>query len=283
MSKHAQRWTLAGLLLVLCAWCGVAAAQAPSDELTRQVIVAINLDAAIQGFPDSIKSAAQQQRLTAPDVAAVDRVTKLMVGAVDAKRVTDSMAAVLKSEASAAELQTLLAWAKTPLGSAILAAERANQGPQRRDNESHFVAGLSANPPPAERIRLVQAVEAEASLTEQAARLAEEIMRTTVRMISAIRPGSAPSQEETDAMLAKFHASVMPMLRQQVMLDTLFDYRELSDEQLSQYVEFLRSDLGKRYMKLSVDSAAAGLRRFFEDGFIAIGKDVEQRAREKSA
>ena len=62
-------------------------------------------------------------------------------------------------------------------------------------------------------------------------------------------------------------------LRQEAFLDALYTYRSVSDEELDDYVRFLRSDACQRFFRLAIEATGRAFDSFLERYMKALAGD----------
>jgi len=151
-----------------------------------------------------------------------------------------------------------LTWLHSELGEKITAAE-LNAGSTERSIElSTFVLQLQLERPSPERLQLVRRVEDVTQGSELATEAWETIVVAVTRVVEAELARKDPQRrEKLQEHLASVRASVKGMFQQGRLIEVLFTYRTLTDEELKRYVDFLETPTGRDVTKV-INGAVQG-------------------------
>jgi hypothetical protein len=151
-----------------------------------------------------------------------------------------------------------LTWLQSDLGKKITTVELNAASPENSIELATFVLQLQLERPAAERLQLVRRVE---DIT-QGGELATEAWETVVAALArafeaefAIK--DLQGREKLQEYLASERAKIKGMFQQGRLLQVLFTYRSLTDEELKRYVEFLEAPTGRDVTKV-VNEAMQG-------------------------
>ena len=226
-----------------------ALAQSPEALDTAQLLVVRSgLAVQLRGVVAQMKSGMEQQRGKASD----ELVLKLVEAAEEAFRpalLQDAIARDVARRLQVEDMKAALAWLGTDLGRRITLAEEAASN---TDDEAiaRYMRGLKEKRPTAARVSLINDI-VEATYAEDLALRSMKAMALGVAlgMDSTLprerRLGMARIEKEVNAALPK--EKLKQELRAMMAANCLYAYRELRDDDLRRYIEFLRSPAGKRY------------------------------------
>jgi hypothetical protein len=170
----------------------------------------------------------------------------------------------LKRRLDNRELAWLLAWYKSPLGSKIVEADSVLDFNRREKTLTY--AGIDNAPGYKERMNLIGQIEKSSGLAEIETRLTQNLMQ---KMISAIPP-LHPEGYELRAKLRE-NTLTLEENRKKLVRNWAYSYRELSLKELNDYLKFLRTATGSKYM--------AALREATEDIFGKVSSNMENELR----
>jgi len=147
-----------------------------------------------------------------------------------------------------ARLEQALAWYDSPLGRRImgqeLAALVAAGGPDA-------IADLEKNRPSSRRLELIERLDTGGGASETTVDVTVAIVRS---LTVAFQPGlpavAKLSRGELDKQIAQARNRTLEDMRRLYRVSMLLAYRDLTDDELDQYVRFVESDSGQWYMNV---------------------------------
>jgi hypothetical protein len=158
-----------------------------------------------------------------------------------------------------AKLAKALEWYDSPLGRRItgleLAALVSNGEPD---------ADLYAESTSLRRVTLLERLDAGGAASETTVDITMAIVRSLTRAFQPVLPAVARlSRSQLEAELTQTRNRALEQIRRACMVTMLFAYRELSDGELDQYVQFVESEAGQWHMSVmnstlltAIDAAA---------------------------
>jgi hypothetical protein len=139
-----------------------------------------------------------------------------------------------------------LTWLQSELGKKITAVELNASSAEKSVELATFVLQLQLERPAPERMQLVRRVEEITQGSELATEAWEAVVATVARAIEAEFAIKDPQRrEKLLEYLASERASIKGLFQQGRLLQVLFTYRSLTDEELKRYVEFLEAPTGR--------------------------------------
>jgi len=237
----------AALCIGLAAQPALAQSQEALDT-AQLLVVRSGLAVQLRGVVAQMKSGMESQRGKASD----ELVLKLVEAAEEAFRpelLQDAIARDIARRLQVEDMKAALAWLETDLGRRITLAEEVASN---TDDEAiaRYMQGLKEKRPTAARVSLINDI-IEATYAEDLALRSMKAMALGVAlgMDSTLprerRLGMARIEKEVNAALPK--EKLKQELRATMAANCLYAYRELRDDDLRRYIEFLRSPAGKRY------------------------------------
>ena len=221
------------------------------DELLELSPLRAQLEALAGGINAQLREAHGQ--LDAHDRGVVDRVAARHF---DSGILFARVRLALGRNVDPARLDATLAWYRSPLGRRITRHEIAA-----------FLAGRAAVVSPSdERVALVQLLDERRGVSETALDVAMALMRSLARVAEPLRPAHLRvSRDQLESQLTLARIQGFTPIRIACLQDMLLAYAELTDAELTAYLEFLESPAGQWYTgamnEAVVDAAsvAAGL------------------------
>jgi hypothetical protein len=238
---------VATLCIALAAQPALAQSQEALDT-AQLLVVRSGLAVQLRGLVGQMKSGMEQQRGKVSD----ELVLKLVEAAGEAFRpevLQDAIARDLARRLQVEDMKAALAWLGTDVGRRITLAEEAASN---ADDEAFakYAQGLKERKPTAARVSLINEI-IEATYAEDVVVQGMQAMALGVAlgMDSTLprerRLGMARIEKEVNAALPK--EKLKRELRATIAATSLYAYRDIGDDDLRLYVEFLRRPAGKRY------------------------------------
>jgi hypothetical protein len=172
------------------------------------------------------------------------------------------------------DIQTLTAvsdWYKTPLGAKILRVETAENG---RPDENFL-----KRPVPASRAGLIDELDRQTQNTERAV---EAITLLNHALLAGMLDSSWVPRQTKDAFLSGFEqsyvAAIRPRIAALVRTSNLFNYRNLSDDELDEYIQFLATPAGRKFSRVTWEATEAAMKKGGADVGTAFGQILKQMA-----
>ncbi len=251
--RHALLVPAAALLLAMASLASVVSRPVPASAGTTSLAV---IDALLDatGLKHQARLIASQTRQTLrsglgglrdADAEKVERITRWYFN-------PDAFYARLRAEfgraVDDARLAETRAWFETPAGRRVAAADVRFYATDRRQEVEEFVARLAADPPPPARVALMQRLDAAAGTTEGSVELMVAVHRAIVRVMSPTLPADQRvGAGQLESQGRQIRLRMQEPLRMVSVATLLFVFRDVSDGDLSDYVEFLESDAGAWY------------------------------------
>jgi hypothetical protein len=180
-------------------------------------------------------------RLNGQDRLTIDRI-------VSERFAADALYARIRLEferrVDGAKLAKALEWYDSPLGRRItgleLAALVSNGEPD---------ADLDAKGTSLWRVALLERLDAGGAASETTVDITMAIVRSLTRAFQPVLPAVARlSSSQLEAEFTQIRTRALEQIRRACMVTMLFAYRELSDGELDQYVQFVESEAGQWHM-----------------------------------
>lgn len=236
-----------------------ARAQAP-PEISEALSLA-GMDAALDQVPGLIKAQVEtrQEDLSSGLAGELERA---MLEAFSPALLKADARATLAAQYEPGEFDQGLLWLRSPLGRRIVGLEIAAGKDENQAAMGEWIESIPRNPPSKDRIILVaDVVRASDSLTiviETIVLVAEPILQT---LNAAAAEDEKRSPDEIRLLLGVMRDRLEDPMGRQMLLRSLYTYREASDEELSNYAAFLRSEAGQGLYQALNASVIAVLER----------------------
>ncbi|MGV1097831.1 hypothetical protein ACUUL3_00280 [Thiovibrio sp. JS02] len=254
---------LSAFLTLLCASQVFAGRH---EDLVNKYIELSGFNEILAAFPEQIEAVAAQNQLTSKHPSLDNKVTAIMKESFDLKHAEKNLSLFLLQNTDIDYLEKLLKWMETPLAKKIKNEELASSGPESQAELLRYIAELQSDPPSQERVAVIHEVERTTGLSELTANIVIDMMRGMFESFNLALP-----EENRQALaiieeeITKNKAVIQESLRQQMILTSFYSYRNISNEELVQYINFYKTDVGKREIAVTGSALSYVLRHWFVD------------------
>jgi hypothetical protein len=242
---------------------------ADPDKLVAEVVETSGLKSSFQAFGTEIgrqAAAGDQDSLSADETRALAESMRRLF---EPGKITAEVSANLKADLDEERMARFLEILRQPIAVKMTSEElRANVQPQAL---KEFAEGLRKNPAPAERVKLIQAMDGVTRYSEIQSDLAGAMVRGMLdAMLAALKKAGKNVPKDAASEVATQLNAIRAQARNQAVGMLFFTYRNVSDEDLSAYVKLLDSDTGRWGTEL----LANALRPVLTSRFGAFGSEL---------
>jgi hypothetical protein len=169
--------------------------------------------------------------------------------AFQSERMIAEVRAHLAANLAADDVSAVLEWLDTPLGRHVTQLENAAATPEAQARLQAYAHALGEDPPTPERLSLCQRLDQVTHASELMGQLLEAAMLAGAAGANAAQPMERQVPPEVlRRMLQQQFGAQLGQVQQLVVLTQLFTYDALSDAELRQYLDFLQTPAGTRYL-----------------------------------
>ncbi len=243
------------------------------DKLIAEVVEASGLKSSFQAFGAEIgrqAAAGEQESLTADETRALAESMRRLF---EPGKITAEVSANLKVGLDDERMARFLEILRQPIAVKMSSEElRAIVQPQAL---KEFAEGLRKNPPPAARAKLIQAVDGATRYSDVQSEMADALIREMLdtMFVELKKAGRKVPKNAAPEVATRLNA-LRAQARSQAIGMLFFTYRNVSDEDLSEYIKLLDSDSGRWGTELLVNA----VRPVLTSRFGAFGRDLAQIA-----
>ncbi len=265
--------TLIGVLLMPAAVLGQSPSAAQLDELYRKSGLAglvEQIPAGVQAGFDKAFDGGLDAPLTARQLKIIHTRIPQAYAADD---IRPGIIAVLADKLTAADVRVALEWLESPLGRKCTALETAAAAPEALSAMDVYAKELQQSPPSPERIELL----GELAQAVKAAENAVEVVMNTQLAIAVGMMAALPAEQRQPVdiirdQIEQVRPQVTAAMEDQTVLAFLYTYRELTADEIRQYLQFARSDVGARYHA----AASEGIEQALTAGSLKLGAMISE-------
>lgn len=237
------------LVVVLVLTVGLLQAQ-NVKQLAREVYDNSGVKQQMKSFDAGITNGLNANPAFANSPAAAPFKQK-MIEVLSAKNMEEKMLTFLEESVPQQDLETMATLLKNPLVKEFSVLEEKLMSPEAQQDMASFKQQLASNPPSEERTKLVNQLIKDLNVTEMAKTTGKNMMRAMMKGGNRMQsPDRQMTDEQMESFVAKaFTPNMDEMIQKAIYENSLFAYKDVSDEKLAEYVAIWGSEDGKMTMK----------------------------------
>ncbi len=255
------------LCLLLC-----LSGLAQASPLAKSVLAASPVDEIVAQYPammsEGVRRGLSQSGTTDPMV--VTTVSAVVRNAFRAADMQSQLVSDLSSSMSDEQLETVGDWYETPLARKVAKAEVEASGPQTWQKIESGATDLQAKFKGTERASLFSRYDRAARATESAVDTTVAVQLGLATAISAFQGSGESGFEKLKQTIEGQREQMRAMVAQQVYDMYLYTYRDLSVDELKDYIGFLETDAGSEFTRVVTASIQGSITRPVE----AVGRQL---------
>jgi hypothetical protein len=252
--------------------CGATCACASGDLVERLMKVS-NLDRQVDQFIQQFSSGAQSAAGSNPELN--DIFCQALAG-FDPQKAKRKIRTYYRKHLDDKTMVALVAWGYGPLGTKIRTAE-AGMNLTNMQDVQQLLSDFEQNPPPAERMALIRELDKAGRGTEMALQLVMDAASGAISAIPADSQDKKKARKEIDALLKQQRDTIEPQLRTQVQAGLAATYKNLSDDELREYIAFEKTEPAVKYTTATMGALSELTRDMSASMIKSIVKAVEAK------
>lgn len=262
-----RRWLLSLICLGMLVFPSLAAADT-HEELVARYIELSGLGKALAAVPGTFDALASQKSLTSKNPEVEQQVCRMLKESFDARQAETDLADFLLVSTDERFLRDMLRWLETPLARKITREETDSSAPGKQADMLRYLADLQDNPPSQQRIELIQGVEQATHMAELTADILIEVMQGMLEATNAALPADRQGvPEEAYREIDGLRTTIESGLREEMVLESYYTYRNITDAELAAYIGFYETELGQTEIEKTGEALIYTLKNWF-DGFV---------------
>jgi hypothetical protein len=177
----------------------------------------------------------------------------------------------------AEEIKAVLTWLDSPLGKRCTQLEEAASTPRAQAEMQQYAAQLQSAPPTKERVEIFREFDSATKATESSVEMAVNSQIAVTLALMAVLPSEQQkSLDDITREAEKRKPNIETAMRSHLLVSFLYTYRDLTDAEIRQYIDFAKSAAGSHYQ--SVGTAA--LKKALIGASIQWGKSIGEAINE---
>lgn len=250
------------------------------ESLVNDYTEISGLNEILSTLPGQIEAVSAQRLLTSENPVLEKKVASIFKSNFNITLVQQNLKSYLLQNTDKKLLTDLIEWMKTPLTSKIKAEELSSSKPESQADLLRYLADLQSNPPSQERIATIQEVEKVTNLTDFSTRIIVEMMRGFIVAFNLVMPEEKKqTMNEIEDQINKTRPILQESMRRQMILTCFYSYRNISNEELAEYIKFYRTNTGQEEIKIIGNALSYVLKQWFVDSGKKIALMAEEEAK----
>lgn len=207
------------------------------DSLPEQVEQQINLDTLVNASSFTSEKAAAGMREATANINVRELAEQYLINTGDGEG-----------------LAKTIRFLESNLGRLVVQQEMKAAEPDFEANMAAYAQSLAQTPPPAERVALVQGLSQALHVEESMTEMMRSVLFSVIDALEIHNPEAAKiARDELEQQWAMMAPMLAGQLANYATLSSYYTYKDLSDDELRQYIDFLSSDDGQIYWKASIE------------------------------
>ena len=222
-------------------------------EQVQKFISISGLASAIDSMPSQFRQQFNLQALVREDKISTEKASKAMEEALAQTNGYQIAESYLLSRSDAASLVNAITFLESNLGRTIVAAEALANEPEFQLEFQSYALEMSKNPPSDERAQLIRELNASLNSEDVIVEMVKTMMFVAVDFFKEFDPEVSESMEsELEAEWQKVEPMLRGQMSQYIVLASHYVYKNLTNKQMNQYMDFLNSKDGQIYWEASM-------------------------------
>lgn len=263
---------LSAVLVFLLWQAAIGSAAENLDGMVDSALELSGFNRLVDNLPQIMDAQKTWRQTTKPATEESDRVSELLNESFDQKAARKISRDFFLKNVDAETMKSVIAWLKSPLGQRFSAAESDEMGAGRQAAMLRYLAELQEASPNPGRVSLIQQLEETTRSSELVTGILKNIFTNTLKNV----PVKSGDEEETLNELGNLFPMIREQLRQQMILSSLYTYRDFTDDELKQYIAFYESDSGSRYNDAVAAAIGAVLEQMFDTFTRKLTQELEK-------
>lgn len=183
-----------------------------------------------------------------------------------ADKLKQSIRAQLQQNLSDKDIRAVLAWLETPLGKKITAQEIAASSVQAHQDVQDTIDKLLSD---SDRFALIRQLDAATGASQATLAMTLNMQKAMMYGMMSAAPGSV-SEQQVQQMIQAIEPQLRSQMELMVVASMTYTYRELSDDEINQYIAFASSQAGKNYHQAFTEALSAAMAEAGD----AVGREI---------
>jgi hypothetical protein len=153
----------------------------------------------------------------------------------------------------------------------ITQAENKALSPESQAGLLVYAQNMQQNQPPQERVVVIEEFMDAADMVESAIDIAMELFEgITVSMNLAFPEENRIDRSRIRSLVERIRPTIEKQMEQNIRISTYYTYRDISNEEISAYIAFLKSESGSQFNRIGTQAITQVLVDYFSE----VGKEL---------
>jgi hypothetical protein len=240
-------------------------AQDANDSLVQELYVKSGLQKQIEQVPlvlqATLEQASQEDHATRTLPTNVISAIKASAQKAFAPAILkEAVVLAFKEKLAAQEIKEVLDWLDSPTGKKCTQSEEAASTPQAETDLRQYAAQMQNSPPTQQRVDLVRKLDSAMKVSENHVDLAINARVVVFMAIMAALPlEQQRSVDDISREVEKHRPQIEATVRSRLLIYLLYTYKDLTDAEIQQYIEFATSPVGSKYLSVGTTALTKAL------------------------
>ncbi len=262
------RFLILMLMVIFVLHTDVGADTNEPDKIVNRFISSSGLEEAVESFPDQFQEGLQQRLAMSKHTKAEKEIVKVLnelIDSFDKDIALDRLKRFIKENYRQESLESVIGWFESPVGRRITQEESNSKQPGQQGQMLRYIDDMKSNPPPDDRVKLIQRLIEVAGVSESSFKMVEELTRGMFDLSNMYNIREKISEEERDNYIGQMGSFIKDSMEEQLLDAFLYVYRNILKTDLEEYITFLKSGPGQEYANLANDTTVNICKQFFQD------------------
>lgn len=240
--------------------CSSAQAESTMEQLYRlsglQEQVAALPSSVKAGFKEAVQRLPSTERISPQQIDALEHRIET---AFNDRELSKFLNSNLKSNLDTASVKAALKWFSTPAGQRVTAAETAASMPHTQAALANFANEMVNRALPSHYTERVRIIKEATNATDKSVEMAMKMQTAITSALITATPEGAKKLPYVDLQFRNSRSMVEKQVSQYVDSAMMYTYKNISQKDLDNYIEFVTSKPGKNYARAVLNSIAKTL------------------------
>ncbi len=215
------------------------------EGLIKSLLALSGIETQIRSIPEAVK--AQLLRFKDElDPSLYEEASKLVSDSYKPNQIYDAVVGKIRAKFERGRFISVLKSLKNPVVEKIIAAQKSALSDQYKEEKDRFIAELDSHQPSQARLDILQVLNYVAGSADSSIKMQARAYKEVRNIINLFRPPEARSSPESiESETRKMQRQLEAAAKNTVIIDLLVIYRNISDQELQEYIKFYMSDDAK--------------------------------------
>jgi hypothetical protein len=233
-------------------------------DLVRESITLSGMDHFIATFPRNIDMLSQQGTFSSGNTEIDNKAIGIIKNSFDPISARKQLIWYCKKHMNNKMLGDVMPYLRSPVGRKITQAENEALSPEFQAGLLVYAQNLQQNQPPQERVVIIEEFIEAADMVDSAIDIAMELFEgITISMNLASPKENQIDESRIRSLVERIRPTIEKQMEQNIRISTYYTYRNISNEEIMTYIDFLYSESGSQFNKIGTKAITHVLLEYF--------------------